>query len=451
MDNLGEHGIEKEQSLTYSDIAEALAADYICIYYVDMDTGAYRRYSESADFVHLNLPDRGSDFFSDGITAMGDVIHPEDREIFLAAISGENIRNVLSSDRSFSLTYRMLFGGNWIYISVKATRMAAVDNHHIVVGFSNVNAHMQRLEEYEKMRASSIRFDRVAEALAVDYIKIFYVNIETDRYLEYRGGRRQTAEPEAGFFKSGRNGLLADVCDEDRDLVSLDFRKKKVLRVLKEQKTYALICRNVIGGALRYVSIKAAEVEGDRKHIIVGIRNVDDEIRREEDYLGQLRSARALADTDQLTGVKSKHAYARKEAELDRMIAEGGREPFAVAVCDVNGLKQINDTQGHKAGDEHIRRACSLICRVFKRSPVYRIGGDEFTVILQGADYKDREALFASFHGEVAENLGNGGVVTALGQSVYQPGTDDSFQRVFERADTAMYKRKKALKQTGRE
>ena len=71
-----------------------------------------------------------------------------------------------------------------------------------------------------------------------------------------------------------------------------------------------------------------------------------------------------------------------------------------VAVCDVNSLKAVNDTLGHKAGDEIIRRACSLICNTFKHSPVYRIGGDEFAVILSGRDYERRQELLS----EMEEN-----------------------------------------------
>lgn len=52
-------------------------------------------------------------------------------------------------------------------------------------------------------------------------------------------------------------------------------------------------------------------------------------------------------------------------------------------VFDINNLKIINDTLGHDFGDILIIDSCKLICKVFKRSPVYRIGGDEFVVILE--------------------------------------------------------------------
>ena len=78
--------------------------------------------------------------------------------------------------------------------------------------------------------------------------------------------------------------------------------------------------------------------------------------------------ARDLAHRDPLTGVKSRHAYIEKEKEMDALVESGQAPPFAVAVLDVNGLKQINDTYGHKAGDQQICSASQIICDCFQHS-----------------------------------------------------------------------------------
>ena len=159
--------------------------------------------------------------------------------------------------------------------------------------------------------------------------------------------------------------------------------------------------------------------------------------------------ARTAAYTDSLTGVKSQHAFAVHENMMEARIAEGKNEPFGIVVCDVNGLKQINDTLGHKAGDEYICSACILICDGFKHSPVFRIGGDEFVVIVQGTDYESRCAIMDCLNGTIEENLRSGGVVASLGMAVFDSSIDHSFYNVFTRADSLMYERKKQLKAMG--
>ncbi|SFG62165.1 GGDEF domain-containing protein [Oribacterium sp. WCC10] len=94
-----------------------------------------------------------------------------------------------------------------------------------------------------------------------------------------------------------------------------------------------------------------------------------------------------IANYDPLTGVKNKHAYIDAEAKLNSLIEENESPDFAIIVFDLNGLKTINDTLGHQAGDQFIKDGCSLICDYFKHSPVYRIGGDEFVAIAQDHDY----------------------------------------------------------------
>lgn len=160
--------------------------------------------------------------------------------------------------------------------------------------------------------------------------------------------------------------------------------------------------------------------------------------------------ARTAAFTDPLTGVKSKHAFSVQEAQLEARCASGEAGDFGVVVCDVNGLKHINDTLGHKAGDEYIRAACALLCEHFKHSPVFRIGGDEFVVLLQGRDYEAREELLREINARIEENLGRGGgVVASLGLAEFEPGGDDTFHEVFQRADGRMYERKTQLKSMG--
>ncbi|MBQ7474610.1 MAG: GGDEF domain-containing protein [Clostridia bacterium] len=161
----------------------------------------------------------------------------------------------------------------------------------------------------------------------------------------------------------------------------------------------------------------------------------------------ELGTAKQMAYTDPLTGVRNVHAYGEAKVRLEERLAIGETVEFGVIVFDLNGLKQINDTVGHEAGDKYIISACRLICRQFKHSPVFRIGGDEFVVFLEGEDYRNREDLLRSFDKQIEENQKIGEPVVSSGMAEYTDGTDIGFSSVFERADQRMYVRKKELKE----
>ncbi|MBR5756201.1 MAG: GGDEF domain-containing protein, partial [Firmicutes bacterium] len=162
-----------------------------------------------------------------------------------------------------------------------------------------------------------------------------------------------------------------------------------------------------------------------------------------------LEKERAI-NIDSMTGTKSKHAFGDTEYDYNIDIENKTAQPFAIAVCDVNGLKFINDTYGHKAGDAYIKSAAKIICDVFKHSPVFRMGGDEFAVLLAGADYQDRAQLKAELAKVSESNIGSiENAVVAAGISEYIPGSDKDVHAIFERADKLMYEDKMRLKGLG--
>lgn len=170
--------------------------------------------------------------------------------------------------------------------------------------------------------------------------------------------------------------------------------------------------------------------------------------RREYEHEIELGKARRIANTDPLTGVKSKHAYLEYESVQDGLIEAGELKSVAVAVCDVNNLKYVNDNIGHKAGDAHICAAVKIICNVFAHSPVFRIGGDEFVVVLKDRDYENRAKILAEITAISEKNNKEGKVVIAVGIADFDPSTDKSLLSVFEKADSKMYERKRTLKKT---
>ena len=186
----------------------------------------------------------------------------------------------------------------------------------------------------------------------------------------------------------------------------------------------------------------------DKKHFLFCMENIDDEFREAEEQKENLRYAERMARFDELTGVKNQKAFTEETRIIDEKIKSNMEAPiFGVVMSDVNDLKRINDTRGHSFGDEAIQRTSRMICEVYKHSPVFRIGGDEFAVILTGSDFTQREALIQRLKEEsLANKRSRSGPTVACGMAVYDPDSDNEFSNVFERADSLMYENKKELK-----
>lgn len=161
-----------------------------------------------------------------------------------------------------------------------------------------------------------------------------------------------------------------------------------------------------------------------------------------------LTAARRMAAVDPLTGVKNKSSYTQWEEKINEEIRTGEKGPFAVVVCDINNLKAVNDLYGHKEGDACIKSACEKICGVFSHSPVFRIGGDEFVVILSGEDFIVRNKLVEKINAVPRDysKIRIGETISA-GMAEYKEGHHLSLSSVFEDADKVMYERKQFLKE----
>ena len=114
------------------------------------------------------------------------------------------------------------------------------------------------------------------------------------------------------------------------------------------------------------------------------------------------KQQRLLAYRDSLTGLRNTNSYWAWITDFDKEI-ETGEIDFGVLVFDINYLKETNDRYGHDVGNKLIVSAAHIISSIFKRSPVFRIGGDEFAVILQNRDLDEMEELFMKFD-EVCRN-----------------------------------------------
>ena len=303
------------------------------------------------------------------------------------------------------------------------------------------------------MKENQEALNQIALTLAHHFDSLYYVDIKSGKYYEYMPntlfeGLNIPSHGEDFFTESQQNAPKC-VHPDDLELVIKLHNKEAMLSRLSKDKSYSAVYRLILNGNIIHMRHFEIMCE-DQMHIICCLENIEEEFRKKEEQERDLQSARRMARMDALTGIRNKNAFNEYAAAINAKIDFVSENyHFAVIMCDVNDLKKINDTRGHSFGDEAIQRTSRLICDIFDHSPVFRVGGDEFVVVLDGRDYDMREQLLAKLREEsVANKLSRSGPVVACGMAVYNRNTDDSFNSVYQRADKQMYKHKNELKST---
>ncbi|MBR5406714.1 MAG: diguanylate cyclase [Lachnospiraceae bacterium] len=165
------------------------------------------------------------------------------------------------------------------------------------------------------------------------------------------------------------------------------------------------------------------------------------------DYMSrQISYVRSAAYKDGLTGLENRTSYFEYIEQLDALVEKGTAE-FAVAMFDINGLKEINDNKGHEQGDKAIIKAADVLRRTFLEghARIFRIGGDEFVVILNMTE-EELSAIIDGFD-ELLKESGSDDMEINIskGFAVFKKDSDKTYRDAFIRADRAMYADKKAF------
>ena len=214
----------------------------------------------------------------------------------------------------------------------------------------------------------------------------------------------------------------------------------------------------------RSITKPLKELTKEAKKMITGDMNAEFNIRQ-NDEIGELaksfaaakfhisqhmKQMQGLAFQDSLTGVRNKMAYDNYIAELESRIENGEIKSYGIAILDTNNLKEINDTYGHENGNAYLVNSCKLICQIFAHSPVFRIGGDEFLVVLTGKDLENHHELMSQLKESMDLTKKASfpwkqiSIACGLGIADYAKAT--TIADTFNKADKNMYINKREIK-----
>ena len=437
----------RNSGIIFTHIAQALAHGYTDLYYIDINSEEYIEYRLDDEGGSLVEARRGWHFFEECQEVIDREVYPEDRDTIKKALDRKTLETELGQNNTFMITYRINSDTAPKYVNMKITRMQD-DNRFIILGITDVDEQMKEHNAAAQMQEEQVAYNRIS-ALAGDFFCIYIVVPETGQYREFNASGDFDLFEHHGegldFFTDARERAVLGIYPEDQNRFLTALTKENVMAEVEQSGIFTLSCRMMIKGEPRYVQFKAALVEEkEGARLIIGVNDIDSQVRQEEEYGRRLAQARIEANIDALTGVKNRNAYRVYQERINAQIEMNRAPDFAITILDLNDLKKINDTEGHKAGDQYLRDACKIICTTFKRSPVFRVGGDEFAVLSQGEDYKHLDELIEQMNNHNEEAVKTGGIVIALGMSRYEH--DSRVATVYERADQLMYENKSALK-----
>lgn len=223
-------------------------------------------------------------------------------------------------------------------------------------------------------------------------------------------------------FRQGRSYYMSDLEQE---------RGQPSYEMLKAQQVWRLLAVPLMkgGAVVGFLGVDNPRAHYDDATLLASIQFF---VTNSLDRKKQQAYLEKLSYRDMLTGLYNRNRYIER-LEAYKQVQD---QQIGAIYIDLNGLKKVNDEQGHRAGDELIVRAAGTIAGIFAED-AYRVGGDEFVVILLDVSRED----FARKTEQLRRQMQENGVDASIG-GVWQASTEN-LENLLRRADENMYREKK--------
>ena len=280
---------------------------------------------------------------------------------------------------------------------------------------------------------------RYIRSLAKIYLTMHVINLTQDTFFEistvrevelFKGGSGKATKSMRLIFE---NNVFDDSLDETLEFVNLNTVAERI-----GNKGYISkdLYSKFYGWIKAQFVVVSRDANGRADTVLFTTQVIDEEKKKEEQLI-------RISNNDGLTMLNNRRSY---ENDLVTIYADNLSDDFIFIMMDINGLKDVNDTMGHQAGDELICGAASCIRETFsKYGKLYRIGGDEFVAIIE-YNINHLGRLINSFQQTVDEWKGK--IVSKLslsyGWASVNENPDASIEQLEKLADMRMYENKRS-------
>ena len=272
----------------------------------DAETGVYLACNQAfADYAHKGTPE--------GVAGLTDA------QIFDAETAAHFVRDdktALSMDKPYIFFEDVPdAAGNQMQLQTTKLKYTDSSGRLCVLGICQDVTDMVRIqhenamtkEAYENAVSSGVMYNHIAQTLARDYTDMFYVNLDSEEFIEYRRRNESSALSEMRrgwhFFTDCKKELSEHVYPDDRETFLQAMDRRTLMKALERKNTFMMTYREIGENVPTYVSMKISLMEDDDHFIIVGITNVDAEIR---DTMAKSEAlAEALASAEEANKAKT--------------------------------------------------------------------------------------------------------------------------------------------------
>ncbi len=231
------------------------------------------------------------------------------------------------------------------------------------------------------------------------------------------------------------HSCICDFFAEEKGFLTAKIENKSWIEYVLEHKNRNIYVKLVYKDKEAIFQVKANKINTD-EYVVIFI-NVTQEYQKEQEL-------RTMATIDPLTKLYNRYYFEKiAKKKMEEALLTGSFLLFAM--IDIDHFKAINDTYGHRVGDEVLKEVAATIRKRFRQSdPIFRIGGEEFLIILQTSSIERVLQLLEELREEIASKdfaMIPKHITISIGVAMYQEG--DSVQYLYEKADKALYQAKK--------
>lgn len=302
-------------------------------------------------------------------------------------INRSTMLGCVSNSSHHTLNYRRNINGRytWVCFEVIRPKDFSLDNPYVL--FTRKDADEKICSERTAVRD-----------LSIDFHKIIQLNLLDDTYLiiKVRAGEHAHSQEAQIHFSSWIAEMLSDgtVHQDDKDVFCRMTDIAYMKKFFCERKGNLRVrYRRWSNDQWRWVVfevIPSPDFNVNNQIVTAYIRDIEDEY---SEQMQHQKSIEKICFEDALTGIQNRMSYGQEISGLKQM----NTGSIGIIYADLNGLKYMNDTYGHSEGDNYIKTFANFLRKAFRSSSCYRIGGDEFVVILKDIPHDVFEQRVLSF------------------------------------------------------